>query len=225
MPLCAGKSRATGQPCKNNAEEPTKFCRFHGSRSLRGPNHPWYKHGRYSTAAPERMQDDLIRLAEDEKLLELNDELALLKARALDMLKRADSGESGVAWKALQKEARALRAALRADEPNFTAIAIKAETILQIALEGGADWDTWHELQATILNVTRVAESQRKYRLEEQQMISLDAAYALMASLVDVVRRTVPDERVIDRVTDEFERIASAQSYKQAPAAAGGFSA
>lgn len=44
---CGAKTRS-GAPCQNAPMQLGGRCRMHGGASLRGPEHPRYKHGKYS---------------------------------------------------------------------------------------------------------------------------------------------------------------------------------
>ena len=55
---CGAKTRS-GEPCKNLPMQLAGRCRMHGGAALRGPEHPRYKHGKYSKYKPVEL-DDLI---------------------------------------------------------------------------------------------------------------------------------------------------------------------
>lgn len=204
MPQCAGKSRRSGEQCRQQTEPDRKYCRFHGGRAPRGIDHHATQKRIYDELAPSRMQGDLLRIATAPDLLALVDELVLLRARAADILKRVDSGESGKAWRDLQS----LVDKFEGEEHGSPEQWRVWRRIRAVVSEGNQDWATWGELQGVIRDVTKLAESQRRYRLEQQHMLSTDAAYAMMTNLVEVVLREVPDERVHQRIADEFARLA-----------------
>lgn len=211
---CEGKKRSTGDRCKASALAGRRFCRVHGGRIPNGPDCHMYKHGRYSTVVPERMQEDVQKLLTDANLLELNEELALLKARTRDVLTRVELGESGKTWKALRAQVRAHDKAMRAGDVEEQAEALYE--IRKLVLDGSRDWDAWEDVRSVVRDVTKVAESQRRRVLEQHHMITVDAAYAMLDSLVDAVRRSVTDEHTRDLVAAEFSRIV----HKPGPAAA-----
>ena len=222
-PQCKGKSRRSGERCKQLTEGDSDYCRFHGARIPRGPRSHFYKHGGYAKYVPDRMRADVARLAADEKLLDLNQEVALLKARVTDVLKQVDTGESGKAWKALKAAMKDHDRAMRAGDFDTQAEAlIEMRKLIGF---GTRDWEAWEDLRAVVRDVTRVAESQRKYLLEQHHMITVDAAFVLLDVLVDVVRRTVPDAEVRDIISAEFERIMHSQGREQAALASHDYAA
>lgn len=211
---CESKKRSTGEQCKAHAIHGRRFCRVHGGMHKAGSEHHFYKNGRYSVVVPERMQDDIQRLLADANLLELNEELALLKARTRDVLTRVELGESGKTWKALRAQVRAHDKAMRAGDVDEQAEALYE--IRKLVLDGSRDWDAWEDVRSVVRDVTKVAESQRRRVLEQHHMITVDAAYAMLDSLVDAVRRSVTDEHTRDLVAAEFARIV----HKPGPTAA-----
>lgn len=162
-------------------------------------------YGVYTDAVPPRIAEAMKRISADENLLSLIQELTLLKARLDDVLSRTESGESGAAWRALKAAVRAYDKALRAgDEPAQHEAIHMIKTTVQ---EGAADWEVWDDVRAVVRDIARLAESERRYRLEQQHMITVDAAYVLLSQLVDAVRTVEKDQRVLDLVNTEFTRI------------------
>ena len=56
---CGAKTRQAGR-CQNMPMQIGGRCRMHGGGALRGPEHPRYKHGKYSKYPPPMELDDLI---------------------------------------------------------------------------------------------------------------------------------------------------------------------
>jgi hypothetical protein len=76
--ICAAHSRSTGQPCKNIAGKGTDHigqgrCRHHGGATP-------IKHGLYSQIRRDRLGKRMAQIAERADLLQLHEELAILKA-------------------------------------------------------------------------------------------------------------------------------------------------
>lgn len=212
-PQCEGKSRRSGERCELAVEPGSKYCRFHGGRLPKGPMSHFYKHGRYSKHVPERMQEDMARIAADKDLLGLTDELVLLKARAQDVLRKVDTGESGKAWKELKIQARAYKQAVRRGDQVAEVEALTE--MLHLIDHGSNDTEAWDDVRSVIRDVTKLAESQRRYQLEQHHMVSVETAYNLMSALVEVVRRTVVDEHTRDLIAEEFGRLANSQLHRE----------
>jgi len=78
LPICGAHSRTTGKPCQNVAGKGTDHlgqgrCRYHGGATP-------IKHGLYSKVCRGRFGQRIAEIASRTDLLDLNEELALLKA-------------------------------------------------------------------------------------------------------------------------------------------------
>ena len=56
-------------------------CKLHGGKSLAGAAHPNFKTGRYSKYLPKHLAKAYDEIKADPKLLQLDDDVALLEAR------------------------------------------------------------------------------------------------------------------------------------------------
>ena len=103
---CTAKSKRTGKQCKGWSVPGRTVCYQHGGATPRGMALPQTKTGRYSRDLPTRLAARYQESLSDPDLLALREEIALIDARLGDLLKRVDSGESGVLWDLLQKTYR-----------------------------------------------------------------------------------------------------------------------
>lgn len=206
MAQCTATSKRTGNRCGAQAITGRDKCRFHGGKSLRGPAHPNWKGGRYSKFVPERMRERYEASLNDPETLHLLEQLALLDARLNDVLVRVDSGESSRAWKAALDAMTKYEEAAALQDPDAQALAWRE---LKKAINAGrADWETWEDVRTLIRDRKAIAESERRRKVEEHQMIAVEQAQAIMLTLIEAVRRNVDDRRVIAEIVREFDRIA-----------------
>lgn len=84
--LCGAKTRA-GTPCKRLARTSTGRCKLHGGASLKGTDHPGYKHGRYSKHLPRGIREK-IEGFEDSDALDLLPELNIQRALFAEYIER-----------------------------------------------------------------------------------------------------------------------------------------
>ncbi len=84
---CGAKTRK-GLSCQNSPVLGRNRCRMHGGASLRGSNHPNFKHGRRSKALPRHLLRIYEEACSDANLLDLRSEIALGDARVIDLLER-----------------------------------------------------------------------------------------------------------------------------------------
>jgi hypothetical protein len=206
--ICGAQLRnKPGRVCQiRHALSANGRCRLHGGTSLRGIASATYKHGRRTRygGLPPRMKHEYQRALSDPQLLELKEEIALIHARAADLVRRVDSGESGHLWHLLQAAYRTLTTA-QSGADQLTAIREMGTLISR----GAADYRAWQEVLSTITTKQRLIESERKRAIELHQTITLDALNPFIHAIIDYIRRTIPDH---DRLM-EFQRILEAYAH------------
>lgn len=99
--ICGAKKRGKDETCQNPAM-PNGRCRLHGGKSLKGAMQPAFKTGRYSKSLPTRLAARYEELAADPELLNIRDEILVLRARLSDLLSKVDTGESEASWERVQ---------------------------------------------------------------------------------------------------------------------------
>lgn len=205
MAQCTATSKRTGERCGAQAITGRTVCRHHGGKSLVGPASPQWKDGRRSKYLPKRLLDDYLASLNNPDKLALDEEIALLDTRLVDLLRRIDAGESGQLWRALLTATRAYEAAQRAKDPAAMAAAL--DTMVDRITSGHTDAAAWQEVRAVVQERRRLIESERKRLVEAQQVIAVDQALAMMAALVDAVRAHVRDDATLRAVASEFARL------------------
>src|SRR5688572_15172438 len=90
---CGAKTRS-GAQCAQPAM-PNGRCRLHGGKTPRGIASANFKHGRYSSALPDRLVGRYLQAVSDPELIALHHDIALVDAFISDVLPRLDAGESG----------------------------------------------------------------------------------------------------------------------------------
>lgn len=83
MNTCGAKTR-NGTPCKRRPCENGR-CALHGGKSLKGADHPNFKHGIYTQYIPDSIRDKTA-LFLDADPFDLTSELALLRSLLADLL-------------------------------------------------------------------------------------------------------------------------------------------
>lgn len=125
---CDAKSKTTGKRCKNSAAQGRKKCRFHGGKSLAGPAHPSYKHGKYDLTTKGKLADAYRASLElGAKQLSMREETALLDAQLVAVADCVLGDESWVvAWAEVAAAAAAVDKAIAGSDPAAAAKAIKS---------------------------------------------------------------------------------------------------
>jgi hypothetical protein len=209
------------QPAGTHTDHPgSGRCWFHGGKTPSGPTSPHWKDGHRSKAAreirsvlrsirsPERRQAVEEALA-DPQLLELREEVAILRRFRDEALERLGTQESGAAWHAAATAFRALRKAIQdvVVTPELTeAIAALDATIR----DGAQHFAQEQDVIALAHHRARLVESERQRLVQEQQVLTARGAETLMAMLEAAVRKHVSDPATLDAIGQELARAVGA---------------
>jgi hypothetical protein len=186
--LCGATTRrGPGQACKNPAMENGR-CRMHGGLTPKGTDLPQFKHGRYSRSVPDRLVSRYEEALSDEERHDLRDEIALSEAKVSDLLRNMESGESDRLWLELRKMERQLRAA-----PPDKRAPILAE-LLDVVRRGGDEAQAWADVDRWIYRKQRAVEADVRVAQVKQEMVSAEEVMALVAAILDSIRRHVEDQ-------------------------------
>ena len=88
---CGGRLALTAPPryCTQHPLRGRTRCKFHGGRARRGVEHPAWKTGAYSGVLPRHLAETYEAALADDQLLSLRQEIALLRALAIQSVERA----------------------------------------------------------------------------------------------------------------------------------------
>jgi hypothetical protein len=143
---------------------------------------------------------------DDPTLLELKDEIALIHTRALDLMKRVDSGESGHLWNLLFAAYNDLEEARASGDGGKMAEALNAMGAL--IRRGAADYRAWEEVTKQIDRKQRLVESERKRAIELQQTVTMDQMLMFLATqrhaIIDVIKDQALLSALFTRLADGF---------------------
>lgn len=187
---------------------------MHGGKSLAGPASGSFKHGRYSRYLPERLLARYHESEADPEKLALDAELAVIDARLAEVLQRVDSGETGSLWTELRTKWHVMEQALASGDAAFGPAMQEVGTLIS---RGHADRIAWNDVVTLIRERTKLVESERKRRVEMQQMVSVEHATALLALLVDAVRQHVQDDEALRAVQSEYARLTGVSIANEVP--------
>jgi hypothetical protein len=140
----------------------------------------------------------------DPKRLDLDDELALVRARAVDIVRRVDTGESGHLWKKLQATFDEL---IRTDDANEQLALINE--LGKLIRQGASDYAAWEEVGKQIDRTQRLAESQRKRTIELQEHIPMEHMHQILLMLLAAIVKYVTDRETRANIQTEFDRAMS----------------
>jgi hypothetical protein len=188
---CTARSRRTGQRCEAWRVKGSAVCYHHGGVTPRGVEAGAFRHGRYSKSLPDQLTSTYREVLADQQRHDLRDELALSRAKADDILRRMERGESDSLWLLLRDKAREMRrASARGEEGRATRL---QEEILSL-IESGDEALAWADLDGWLGRIQRLSEADVRIAIAKQQWISAEELMTMMALILDAIRRHVPDE-------------------------------
>jgi hypothetical protein len=197
---CGAKTRE-GTPCQNPTMKNGR-CRMHGGASLRGTDLPQFKHGRYSKSVPDRLVARYEEALSDEERHDLRDEIALSEAKVADLLSKMDSGESDSGWIYLKGLADRMRRAKEGERASLLS------EILRTIREGAGESLAWQDTERWMARKQRLVEGDLRVAQVKQEMVSAEEVMALVAALVDAVRRHVGDRETRLALAREIRDVA-----------------
>jgi hypothetical protein len=178
-------------------------CRMHGGKTLRSPASANYKDGRYSRFLPSRMFAAYREAGLDPELMSLRQDLGLLDARIIDVLKRVDTGEAGAIWQAAQAAmVRFDRAWLKKDGKDMESALAEAKRLMT---QGASDYAAWQEVGSLMDQRRKLVESEQRRLTLAHEVLSRDQAMALMGQLVDILQRHVPDRNILNAIALDIQ--------------------
>ena len=181
---------------------------MHGGPSPAGIASPTLKTGersRYLGSLGPRMQERFRAAQQNDDLLSLNPDLWMLDARLEDLIERAEAGENqGRLKDALEAFEEFAAAQVAKDrETAFAAL----QRLSDILRKGTADYEAWNEVKDLWKQRTRMVESERRRKLENQQMVAVDYMLVMATALLASVKRHVENQETLKQIQSEFARI------------------
>jgi galactokinase len=188
---------------------PNGRCRMHGGKSRSGAASGTYRHGLYSKALPEHLAQRFAEAAEDRRLLELREEIALMDVRTKELLGRLEAGDTGEIWSRLQALVEEMEL-LQDSGRDAEAVRVLAE-LLQLVRQGAGEQEyervTWNQIDRQLERRRRLVESERRRLLQMKQMVSVEEVMTLVGALVATVKEHIPNRRVQTAIGQDIARL------------------
>jgi glucans biosynthesis protein len=197
---CGAKTRSGGT-CRLPPVAGRTRCRLHGGASLAGVAHPGFKTGkrsRYLKELPKELKRGYRAALADPELAGLGEELALLEVRISGLLRRL-SEEQPPPWGEAAESLNDLAAAVA--EGDLDAIrevlALHAQVVRTGADAAKAQAGTWRLLMEAVNQKTKTAAAESRRLAEDAATVRVDAAMALVQSVLYAARDVIPDHAVL----------------------------
>lgn len=205
---CNAKARSRkGGFCKKYPLKGQKRCKTHngGAERRKGAANPNFKTGQYSELLPVRMLATYDDVRADPDLLNMSEQISLIKARIADVLKRVDSGESGKLWAELHTVHASIKQAQRdKDAPRVAMLMVDLGHLID---RGRGDWAAWETAIGLVDALGKTIEREQKRRVAMHDMMTTEQGTTMALALLEAVRRNVDDAAVQGRIADEFARL------------------
>lgn len=209
MKTCGAKTR-DGDPCKLAPVKGRERCRMHGGKQPLGIARPGTTHGRYSKHLPTRMLATYDETRTDPDLLDLAESIALTRSKVVDLLKRADHGDTPEWRQSLLSTFMAFKAAhIKKDGSAAARHLAQLETLI---VSGAEDATVWPEIMEWEDHGRKLTESEQKRRVAMRQLVSTDQAILMVKALTAAVREHVHDPTALRAIADALARVAPVDS-------------
>lgn len=208
---CGAKTRKDGHPCQRWAM-PNGRCNLHGGKSLAGPASPRWQHGKRSKYVPNRLLKHYHASLQDEEMLDLRDEIALVDAQIADVLSTIDTTISDVQWQNIVGLWLDFMNAVKAGDNERQ---IELVYLLDDVIDAGTDYRTnMVSLNDLIDRRSRLVTNQIKNQATSQQMLGLEIVIALLAKVVMATKEAALEyadpeiaKKIIMATNVEFKKI------------------
>lgn len=217
---CIGHTKIEGgvAPCMAPQHTVEGRClQCAGQLRLRGRSaHDW-RAGHYSERMPERLRYVFDRAAENESLVSMKYQLALVDAREVQLLERLGTGESGPQWLHLRKKAEELKEAIEAEDVTDQAKLLWE--MLKVIEDGSNDDVVWAEIQNNAEFRRKLTETERKHIESERAQMSYEQIGQIAAFIGNLLKRYVTDPARLESAAVELARYFDGTPVATVPAA------
>lgn len=209
-PICGVKGRRSGAPCASIPVGGRERCRWHGGNTLQANAHPHFKHGRTSklrSVLPDHLDATFEASINDETLLELRADIALLDARIVELAERTNDGDPVAALDRVRELAQDIIVAI----PNGEMVkAINlAEEIQKVVEQGVASEDVWDKIVGIQEQRRKHVDTERK-RLESlQAYVTSEWVLGFVKFVIGIIAQEVRDKKTISAIISRVEPVLS----------------
>jgi len=206
--ICGAKARASrsGAPvCQNVALGPAGRCRMHGGF----PNVAKTMTGKYGRHLPKVLRKAYAGALADPAVLSLKDDVALSTAR----IEGALAGlELGPTLEGLAEQWAAFQAAAASRDPIKVQAA--GQAMSDAIARAGEARAKFREVERLQLHKARLAREEFRRQIAAATMIEAAAAWALVSTILELVKAHVPDPNARRAIADGLVRLTGAAALR-----------
>lgn len=205
-PACGAKTNHPNKYGEHRclvAPMPNGRCHKHGGATPKGLALPQTKHGRYSKYLPANLLGQYNEAISDPELLTLNDEIAALQARAMQLMERLTDGDTYQLWQDLRNAQDELETARSNGDAQQMAFWMNETT--KLIKKGASEAGRWRELRETFIDMERLKKTEIARRKIAQDSITAQEGMLLVMNLVNIIREEVTDRETFRRVATRIQ--------------------
>ena len=174
-------------------------CRRHGGKSLVGSSHPRFKHGKYSRSLPDRLQAAYLDSLNDENKLALDNELAAVDARLIELMNALDHEGDTAAWaRANELMDEMYTAAQKGQNQLATQKMMELRDVLK---SGGHNHAIWEAILRTMERRRKLSETEQKRIVLARETMTAQQAQLFAARVIQIVRDSVKDPEILSKIS------------------------
>jgi hypothetical protein len=232
-PICGGKLRggklgAHGDGLCHKSPLINGRCMWHGGKSLAGPASPRYIHGRnsrypfikvpemskYDGALSSNLQEAYLRSLNDDNRLALDNEMAVIDARLIDLMKRIDVDMSRTTWEDAKNAVESLAVAARTGDQRVAAE--KLAQLRSLFAHGNQDFELWEAYLKATEQRRKLVETEQKRLVLAQQTMTSQQAMTFLNNIVAVIKIHVSDPIILSAIARDVARLTTSTALNEA---------
>ena len=198
---CNATSKRTGEQCKANAVTGSDKCRHHGGKSLKGTASPRFKHGRDSRYTLVRLQDSYERNLKDQEIIELQDDIAMLRALTQESF---EHHMDVTPWEEVDKAFKELRRSMYRSNSDPQQVNLRLREMGEVIGKGVDERRNREHQMNNLERVSRVVSREHKHRIDEKMAITQEEMANYIAAIVGVITSRVKDRTVLNAITNDL---------------------
>lgn len=206
MVQCTATSKRTHNRCGAQAMTGTNVCYHHGGKAAianKGARSHFWKDGRYSDSVQGKLLERYQSGQHDTNMMDMRDELTLVRAMTQEALERVDAGHDVRLW---GQAAQYLIDMKIATQNRNGDKAREALIRLEDVVAKGNDAAAAHrDARALIQEQVKIVDREQKRLTAMQQLLTVEEASALVSAVILAVTRRVADREVLQQIRDEIE--------------------
>lgn len=204
--ICKGTKR-DGTPCRQPPALGSDYCRFHGGHAPKGKHNHLFRHGKYSKLLRRDILRHYFHSLQQEDMYTQRDEIALLDAR-ISLLSEQLSNADGIRLYEQMVEVKIeLEELVDKDEVSKKDLSAFSSRMSDLLTEAKGERRRWREIYDVMEVRRRLIESDRKRMLEQQEYLTKQQAQVLVATLINVLHKNIPDAITLRNIAAEFDAI------------------